>query len=108
MSAQSPFRASYAPSIPSLTPQEASAKTAVADKNYAKTGKMNTMGSYFIWFVIIVLITWFVLYLWKPTWVMKKDDTGKVTSEINTGSILLWSLVIAIGITLLIWLFKSM
>ena len=60
-----------------------------------------------IWYVIIALITWFVLYAAKPKWVQKKDpQTGVATGEVDAGKALVSALLIALIIMVIIYLLK--
>jgi hypothetical protein len=66
--------------------------------------KPKGFGFYLLWFVIVALVAWFILYLWKPSWVQK---TG-VPGELDGGKVLTWSLIFALIVTLIVWLFQIM
>jgi disulfide bond formation protein DsbB len=64
-------------------------------------------GAYFLGFIILAVIVWLILYLWKPSWVQQKDAMGNATGNINTSAIIIWSIVIAAIITAIVWLIMS-
>ena len=61
------------------------------------------IGAFLFWFVIIAVIAWLILYSVKPTWVLRPG-----TNEVDTGKVLWMSLLIALVIVIIIWLFRSM
>ena len=94
----------------------------------AGSGWGGQLGALFVWWLIIFAITWFVLYLLRPSWVLKGNDghhghhdrddnvEGHPRPQptpshqqpwVDNGKVLLWALVISFFIVLLIWLFKS-
>src|SRR5579884_3710067 len=61
------------------------------------------LGSFIFWFVIIAVIAWLVLYSVKPAWVLRPG-----TTEVDSGKVLWISILIALVIVIIIWLFRSM
>ncbi len=64
-------------------------------------------GNLILWFVVIGLIAWCLLYALKPTVVQKVGLDGLPTGDADTGKTLLGALLIALIITLIIWLLRS-
>lgn len=69
--------------------------------------KSSTAAHLLLWFVIIGLISWFLLYALKPTVVQKVGPNGKATGEPDVGKSLLGALLIALVIVLIIWLIRA-
>jgi hypothetical protein len=78
-------------------------------------------GALIVWFLVIFAITWLVLWLLKPSWILKTckngnggngngnghDGSGKHhNKEVDTGKIILAAILIALGIVIIIWLIK--
>jgi len=61
--------------------------------------------NYVAWIIGLTLLFWLILWFWKPTWVQNKDVNGQVTGEANAWLALLWGFIIALIITLIIFLF---
>ena len=57
----------------------------------------------FIWFLILAVIFWIILYAWKPESLQKKNERDIPTGEVNAGAVLLVSIIIAILISLIIF-----
>jgi len=64
-------------------------------------------GALILWFIIIAVITWFILYSLRPTWVQRKDSNGQPTGAIDAGRVLLASIVIALIIVIIVWLIRG-
>ena len=60
-----------------------------------------------IWFVIIAVIIWFILFSLRPNFILKKDESGEPTDEIDGGKVLLWSVVISLIVVVIIWFIWS-
>lgn len=61
-----------------------------------------------LWLVIIAVIVWIILWLAKPSWVLKVDaTTGAVTTDVDLVKSILYAIVIAIVIVLILWLLKA-
>lgn len=60
-----------------------------------------SVGAMFVWLFMIFIVIWFVLFSFRPPQVLNCDG------EIDTGKIVLLSLIPALVIVLLIWVFKS-
>lgn len=50
-----------------------------------------------LWFIIIAVIVWLIVYSLRPTWALNDDG------DLDTGKILLASIVIALIIVIIIW-----
>jgi heme/copper-type cytochrome/quinol oxidase subunit 2 len=60
-----------------------------------------------LWFIIIAVIAWILLWIWKPTALQNVGPNGAPTGEPNGWKVLLAAIIIALIIVLLIWLFKA-
>jgi len=65
-------------------------------------GRWWGLGMFILWFIIIAVVTWLVIFSLKPSWVLNPG-----TTEVNTGKVLLASIIIALIIVIIIWLIKS-
>lgn len=83
------------------------------------TGAWGGVGALLVWFLVIFAITWLILFLLKPKWIMKDckkhddphghggDGHGKKHhEEIDTGKLILAAILIALGVVILLWLIK--
>jgi len=61
----------------------------------------------FWWFVIIAVIVWLILVLTCPEWIQQCDCDGNPNGEIDQGKAVLYAVIIAIIISVLIWLFTG-
>lgn len=59
---------------------------------------------FFIWFLIIFFIVAVILWLLKPTWVLRPVAGG---FEVDVGKVVLYSALIALIIIIIIWLIKT-
>jgi len=59
--------------------------------------------SLLLWFVVVAVIVGVLLFLFKPTWVLK---TGS-TTEVDFAKVLLWSLGIALVVILIVALVRG-
>jgi hypothetical protein len=57
-------------------------------------------------FIIIALIVYFILYLWKPTWLQKTDANGP-TGQIDVGKTIIASVIITLIILLIVWIIRG-
>jgi len=114
-----------APACPAPCPPPCPPKCVDPCDPCAGSGWGGHLGALFVWWLIIFAITWFVLYLLKPTWVLKdgghpyphpheegaeghpKPPAPGREPCVDNGKVLLWALVISFLIVLLVWLFKS-
>lgn len=70
-----------------------------------------------VWIIIILLVVGLLLYLFKPSWVLKRDNAGNIIPCVNTpnaircevdwGKLILWTIGITIAIVLILWLISS-
>lgn len=58
-----------------------------------------------VWLLVIFLIVLFVLWLLQPYFILSEDKCGKCC--LDWGKLIIWSIVIALAICLLIWLFRG-
>lgn len=63
-------------------------------------------GIYVIVFLIVAIITWIIIYAIRPNW-YRVEVNGVLTDQLNGAKILLTSIIVAIIIVLLVWLFRS-
>ena len=61
----------------------------------------DTLGYYILWWIIFAILTYLVLYSLRPTFV-----TNPETGVVDTGKVLLASIVISLIIVFIIWLIK--
>ena len=61
---------------------------------------------YGVVFLIVLIVIFFVLWLMKPALVMKKDG-DKITTEVDFIRVLIGAVIIALIITVLLWLVKA-
>lgn len=54
-------------------------------------------------FIVLALIVAGILYAWKPTWVQYYNAAGQPTGQVNGGLVFVWSIVVALIITFIIW-----
>lgn len=76
----------------------------VVDGNYQLGRGMNNL---IIWLVVLTLIFWGLFYWFKPAIVQSRGIDGRLTGTANVGRSLLAGFLIALLITLLIWVFRS-
>lgn len=65
-------------------------------------GMWESLGSFILWFIIIAIVTWLVIFSLKPGWALKPG-----TNEVDTGKVLLASIIISLIIVIIFWLIKS-
>nr|QBK93669.1 MAG: membrane protein [Pithovirus LCPAC404] len=58
----------------------------------------------FVWFVIIAAIVYFALFAGKPNWVLKRDNHGNVTDEVDAGKVFIAAILIAFGICIVLYI----
>lgn len=68
---------------------------------------MSTWAQWLLWFIVIAIIVWFILYVLKPSWVMKCDVNGKPTNEVDPVKTFFAALIIALLILLLIYAIRG-
>ncbi len=68
---------------------------------------------YLFWFLVVGIITWFLLFALRPDFVLKCDDKRSKSrsecrrdDEVDQGKVLLWAVVIALIAVFLLWLFQ--
>lgn len=81
----------------------AAATCGAAGSNYTMT---SGWGAYVLWFIIIAVITYFILYSLRPTWVQQLTN-GVPNGQVDAGKVLLWSVIIALIIVLIVWLIRQ-
>ncbi|MCL6572773.1 MAG: hypothetical protein K6T88_14000 [Bacillus sp. (in: Bacteria)] len=62
--------------------------------------------NYVAWLIGLTLLFWLILWFWKPTWLQMKDANGQPTGQANAWLALLWGFIIALVITLIIFLLE--
>lgn len=62
---------------------------------------MGWLGMLLLWFIIFTVLFWLIFYSLKPSWAMNSDGS------VNTGKVLLASIIAAIILVIVIWLIKS-
>lgn len=60
-------------------------------------------------FIIVFIISWFLLYSLKPTAVLNVDANGVVIQPptVNGGKVVVYSIIIALIVCLLLWAFRN-
>ncbi len=62
-------------------------------------------GNLLLWFLIIAVIAYLILYIWKPTLLQRTDAGGIPTGVADPIKVLIAAIIVALIIVLLIWLF---
>lgn len=68
--------------------------------------------SIIVWWIIIAIIVGFILFLFRPAFLLGRDHHGHrgdydrdgCYDDCNWGSLIVWSLVISLGLIILFWL----
>ncbi|MCL5030230.1 MAG: hypothetical protein M1480_14560 [Bacteroidetes bacterium] len=74
---------------------------------------MGNLGTALFIFLILVVICWVILVTLKPRFVQNHDhehsdsDSGNIDCGVSTGKCLVWSIVFAIVIVAIIWMFRA-
>lgn len=76
-----------------------------ASSGYGSQQKSVNIATILIWLVVIALITWFLLWAFKPDFIQETNATGDPTGQIDYSQLFLWTAVITLVITFLIWIF---
>lgn len=58
----------------------------------------SSIGWAVLWFIIIAVIVWLIIFSLKPAWALNEDG------DVDTGKVLLASIVIALIIVIIIWI----
>lgn len=58
----------------------------------------SSLGWAVLWFIIIAVIVWLIIFSLKPAWALNEDG------DVDTGKVLLASIVIALIIIIIIWI----
>lgn len=58
----------------------------------------SSIGWAVLWFIIIAVIVWLIIFSLKPSWALNEDG------DVDTGKVLLASIVIALIIIIIIWI----
>jgi predicted secreted protein len=60
-------------------------------------------------FIIVFIISWFLLYSLKPNFVLNTDANGNVVTPVtvNGGRVVVFSIIIALVVCLLLWAFRN-
>lgn len=70
-----------------------------------RTGNLTNL---ILWYIFIFIVAYALLYAFKPSWVQRTDAiTGRANGERDQGKLIIWSLVISLVITILIYLIYS-
>ncbi len=59
------------------------------------------LGMLLLWFIIFTVLFWLIFYSLRPDWALNADGS------VNTGKVLLASIIAAIILVIVIWLIKS-
>ncbi len=89
-------------------------KPAISTLSYKECGKSDDLQNDSIFgcnriilslvlYIVIVAIIYFVLIASKPVFVLQKDQRGNVTSEVDFGKVLLFSILIGLIIVIVIY-----
>jgi heme/copper-type cytochrome/quinol oxidase subunit 2 len=81
----------------------------VSDRDYVpgRNYKLHGNSHLLLWFIIIAVIAWILLWIWKPAALQNTGANGVPTGEPNGWKTLLAAIIIALIIVLLIWLFRA-
>lgn len=63
-------------------------------------------GVYLLWFLILSLVAWVILFSLQPSFIMKNNPSTGL-NQLDTGKLLLYSVIIGLIVTLIIWLLTS-
>lgn len=77
-----------------------SSNESMNEEELKSKGKGKGFGYYFLALIVVAIIAWIILYFWNPTWL---QTDGKRCG----GKVLILSLVIALIVTLFMWLYQS-
>lgn len=70
-------------------------------KPYEEPFTLGWLGVLIVWFIIFTVLFWLIFFSLKPSWALNADGT------VNTGKVLLASIIAAIVLVIVIWLIKS-
>lgn len=62
---------------------------------------MGWLGALLLWFIIFTVLFWLIFYSLRPSWVLNPDGS------VNTGKVLLISIIAAIILVIIIWLIRA-
>ena len=63
-----------------------------------------SIGTILIWFIVVAIITWLLLFAFNPDFIQERDANGQPTGEIDHSQLLLWTAVISLVVTFIIWI----
>ncbi len=90
--------------IDTLAPGEVIVETPVYTNVHADRGTSVT--NLIVWFIIIAVIVWALFALFRPTWVQRRDITGVPLGELDQSRAIIYSLIIALIIVGLVYVFR--
>lgn len=64
------------------------------------------VGAAILWFIVIVVIVWFLLWVFKPVCLQLVGVDGRPTGQVDAGRVLVAAIVIAIIILVIAWLIR--
>jgi hypothetical protein len=72
---------------------------------------MGSFGVELFVFIILVVISWVILFTLKPRFVQnesrEQSESGKMEEGASTGKCLVWSIVFGLVIVSIIWMFRA-
>jgi len=63
-----------------------------------------SIGTMLIWFIVVAIVVWLILFAFNPEFIQERDNNGNPTGNIDYGQLLLWTAVISLVITFIIWI----
>lgn len=60
------------------------------------------LGALILWFIVFTVLFWLIFYSLKPSFVLQNDS-----NQVDTGKVLLASVIAAIILVIIIWLIKT-
>jgi len=84
--------------ISSLSPRSSSRKTTPE--------KSNKWINLLVWFLVASILSYVILYTWNPTYLQKKDATGKATGVSDPIMTIIASIIIGLIVLLIVWFFQ--
>lgn len=77
-------------------------------KDKKEKGKGMSMATHYgLFFLVMLILAFLFFYLLKPSIVMKKDQDGKPTTDVDFVRVLIGSVIVAVIVILIDWLFHA-
>jgi len=89
--------------LSSLSPTPTPTPISPVSGNYRLSG----IGNLILWFIIIAVIVWIILWIWKSPVVQVTGPNGQPTGVPDGGKTLLGAIIIALIIVIIIWLIQA-